>query len=109
MGKRQFQSIDQYEKILFKNYIDQLIACYKDDVSSDEESLEEPIVKWIVGGKRRQLANEQPNQHLVKDLVINDQQMKPTQLSMKQHRSEKSFIDNAFKNILKSQIFGLYG
>ena len=58
MEKKQIQSFDQYGEILFENYIDWSIAFYKDDVSSDEESLEEPTVKWIIGGKRKQLANE---------------------------------------------------
>ena len=37
--------------------------------------------------------------YVFKDLIINDQQGKPTQLSMKQHWSEKSPIDEVFKNI----------
>ena len=102
MEKKHFQSFDQYGEILFENYIDWSISLYKDDVSRDEENLEEPSIKWIIGGKRKQLAEAQLDQKPVKDLIINDQQMKPTQLSMKQHWSKESFINKAFKNILKS-------
>ena len=102
MEKKTFQSFNQYGEILFENYIDWSIGLYKDDVSSDEESLEEPNIIWIIGGKRKRLAKEQPDQEPVKDLIVNDQQMKLTQLSMKQHWSEESFIDKAFKNIFKS-------
>ena len=87
---------------MFENYIDWSIAYYKADVSSDEESLEELTVKWIVGGKRKRLAEEQPDQQPVRDLIINVKDMNPNQLAMKQHRSEESFIDEAFKNIPKS-------
>ena len=58
MEKKQFQIFDEYGEILFENYIDWLIALYKDDISSDEESLAEPTVKWIIGGKRKRLAEE---------------------------------------------------
>ena len=73
MKKKIIQSFNQYGEILFENYIDWSIAFYKDDVSSDEESIEEPTIKWIASGKIKRLAEEQPNQHPVKDLIINDQ------------------------------------
>ena len=102
MEDKQFQSIDQYGEIWLENYIDWSIAYSKDYVSSDEENTMELGIKWIVGGKRKRLADEQPDQHPVKDLIINDQQMKPTQLSMKQHWSEESFVDEVFKDISKA-------
>ena len=82
-----------------ENYIDWSIAYSKDDVSSDEEDIVERVREWIVGGKRKRLVDEQPDEHPVKDLIINDQQGEPTQLSMKQHWSEKSLIDEVFKDI----------
>ena len=82
-----------------ENYIDWSIAYSKDDVSSDEEDLVEPISKWIVGGKRKRLVDKQPNEQPVKYLIINDQQGKPTQTSMKQHWFDKSLIDEVFKHI----------
>ena len=85
-----------------ENYIDWSIAYSKDDVSSDEEDLVEPVSKWIVGGKIKWLVDERPGEQPVKDLIINDQQGKPTQLSMKQHWSEKSLINEVFKDISKT-------
>ena len=102
MEKKQFQIFDEYGEILFENYIDWSISLYKDDVSRDEENLEEPSIKWIIGGKRKWLVVEHLDQQPVKDLIINVHKMKPTQLSMKKHRSEEPFIDEAFKNIFKS-------
>ena len=83
MEKRQFQSADQYKVTCLENYIDWLIAFSKDDVSSDEEVFVELVSRWIVGGKRKKLVDEQPYEQPVKDLIINDQQGKPTHLSMK--------------------------
>ena len=108
MGEKQFQSVDQYKGTCLENYIDWSIAYSKDDVSSDEEDLVKPVSRWIVGGKRKQLVDEQPDRHPVKDLITNDQQGKPTQLSMKQHWSEKSLIDEVFKDISKTEIVGAY-
>ena len=108
MEKRQFQSVDQYKGICLENYIDQSIEYSKDDVSSVEEDLVELVSKWIVGGKRKQLVDEKLDEQPVKDLIINDQQVKPTQLSMKQHLSQKSLIDEVFKDISKTQIVGAY-
>jgi hypothetical protein len=85
-----------------ENYIDWSITYSKDDVSSDEEDLVEPVTKWIVGGKRKRLVDEQPDQHPIKDLIINDQWEKPIQLSIKQHWSEESLIDKVFKGISKT-------
>ena len=99
MEEKQFQSNDQCGEILLENYIDWSVAYSKDDVSSDEEDLVEPVNKWIVGGKRKQLVDEQPDEQPTKHLIINDRQGKPTQLSMKQHWSEKSLIDEVFKYI----------
>ena len=62
MEKKQFQSVDQYKGICLENYIDWLIAYSKDNVSSDEEDLVEPVSKWIVGGKRKRLVDKQPDQ-----------------------------------------------
>ena len=87
MEKKQFQSVDQYGEMWLENYIDWSIAYSKDEVSSDEENIVEPTIKWIIGGKRKRLAEEEQDQQPVKELIINVQHMKPTQLSMKQHRS----------------------
>ena len=73
MEKRQFQSVDQYKGICLENYIDWSIAFSKDDVSSDEEDFVEPVSRWIIGGKRKRLVDEQPEEQPVKDLIINDQ------------------------------------
>ena len=108
MEKGQFQSVDRYKGICLENYIYWSIAYSKDEVSSDEEDLVEPVSRWIVGGKRKRLVDEQPDEQPVKDLIINDQQGKPIQLSMKQHWSEKSLIDEVFKVISKTQIVGAY-
>ena len=85
MEEKQFQSVDQYKGIWLENYMDWSIAYSKDDVPSDEEDIVEPVSKWIVGGKWKRLVDEQPDQQPIKDLIINDQQEKPIQLSMKQH------------------------
>ena len=78
MEKGRFQSIDQCRGVCLENYIDCLITFSKDDVSRDEEDFVEPISRWIVGGKRKRLVDEQPNDQLVRDLIINDQANKPT-------------------------------
>ena len=83
MEKRQFQSVDQHKGICLENYINWLISNSKDDVSSNEEDFVELVSRWIVGGKRNWLVDEQPDEQPIKDLIINDQQGKPTQLSMK--------------------------
>ena len=102
MGEKQFQSVDQYKGICLENYINWSMAFTKDDVSNDEEDFVEPVSRWIVGGKRKRLVNEYPDEQPVKVLIINDQQGKPAQLSMKQHWSEKSLIDEVFKDISKT-------
>ena len=84
------------------NYIDWSITYSKDDVSSDEEDFLEPVNRWIVGEKRKWLVDEHPDEEPVKDLIINHQQEKPTQPSMKQHWSEKLLINDVFKNISKT-------
>ena len=58
MEEKQFQSIDQYGEMWLENYIDWSIAYNKDDVSSDEENIVEPSIKWIVVGKITQLGDE---------------------------------------------------
>ena len=73
MEKKQIQRFSQYGKIFLENYIDWSIAFHKDDVSSDEEGYAELTVKWIVGGKKTWLVEEQLDQRPVKDLIINDQ------------------------------------
>ena len=108
MEKKHIQRFDQYGELQLENYIDWSIAFYKDDISSDEEGFAEPVVKRIVGKKRKWLSEEQPDQQLVRDLVINVKQKNPTQPSTKQHKSKQLFIDEAFKNILHSQIYGLH-
>ena len=62
MEKRQFQSVNQYKGVCLENYIDWSIAFSKDDVSSDEEDFVEPVSRWIVGGKRKQLVDKQPDE-----------------------------------------------
>ena len=108
MEKRQFQSVDQHKGICLENYIDWSIAFGKDDVFIDEEDFVESVSRWIVGGKRKRLVDEQRDEQPIKDLIINGQHEKPTQLSMKQHWSEKSLIDEVFKDISKTQIVGAY-
>ena len=102
MEKRQFQSINQYKGVCLENYINWSIAFNKDDVSSDEEDYVEPVSWWIVDGKRKRLVDERPDEQAVKDLIINDQQEKPTQPLMKQHWSQKLLIDDVFINISKT-------
>ena len=46
--------------------------------------------------------DEHPDEQPVKYLIINDQQVKPSKLSMKQHWSKKSLIDEVFKGILET-------
>ena len=72
MEIRQFQSIDQCKGICLENFIDWSIAFSKDDVSSDDKDFVEQLSRWIVGGKRKWLVDEQLDDQLVRDLIIND-------------------------------------
>ena len=102
MEKKHIQRFDQYGELQLENYIDWSIAFHKDDISSDEEGFAKPVVKWIVGKRRKRLSEEHQDQHPVRDLVINIKQKKPTQPPTKQHKSKELFIDESFKNILHS-------
>ena len=84
MEKKHIQRFDQYEELQFENYVDQSIAFYGDDLSSDEEGSTEPVTKWIIGRKRKRSSKEQPHQQPVRDLIINIKQKKPTHPSTKQ-------------------------
>ena len=51
---------------------------YEDDVSSEEEDPpKEMATKWIIGKKRKCPPLDQPNQQMVKGLIINIKQEKP--------------------------------
>ena len=88
MDKKHTQRFNQYGEIQLENYIDWSIGFHKNDISSDEEGFVEPVLRWIVGKKRKQLSVEQPDQQPIRDLVINVKHKKPSQPSTKQRKSK---------------------
>ena len=108
MEKKQRRKFDQQQELQFDQYIDWLILSYEDDLSSEEEGPTKLVTKWIIGKKRKCLPKEQPDQQLVKDLIINVKKENLAQPSAKQRNSKETIIDEAFKNIPNTKIPGLH-
>ena len=76
-----------------------MIAFSDENVSSDDEVVVEPVRKRIVCGKRKRTMENQPDNQPVGDLIINEMQEKPPQLSVKPHWSEVLLMDEVFKDV----------
>ena len=79
MEKKHIQRFNQHEELYFEKYIDLSIVSYGDYLSSDEEGPIEPVAKWTISKKRKRSPKEDPDQQLIKDLIINIKQKKPVQ------------------------------
>ena len=72
MEKTQSLNIDHNEDICLENYIDWLIACSDENVSSDDKVVDDLVSKRIVCGMRKRTVDEKTDNHSVKDLIINE-------------------------------------
>ena len=88
-----------------KEFVDWSLQSYEYDVSSKEDGLEDSVTRWIIGKKRKRLPQEEPDQHIVQDLIINIKQQ-IAQQSMGHHHSMKTVIEEASKNIVIPILFG---
>ena len=100
MEKKKTQKLVQYEELQSEEFFDWSLQSYEDDVSSKEDGPEESVSRWIIGKKRKRLPQDQPDQQMVKDLIINIKQEEPIQQSARQCHSMKTNIEEAFKNIV---------
>ena len=106
MEKDKMQKLVQYEELQPDECINWSLQSYEDDISSEEDGVEEPVSKWIIRKERKRSPQEDPDQQMVKDLIINIKQQESTQQSIKQHHSMDTIIEESFKNIMIPIISG---
>ena len=59
MEKDKRQRHVQHKEFQFEEIVDWSSQSYKDDISSDKDNTEEPVARWIVKKKQKQLPMEQ--------------------------------------------------
>ena len=105
MEKHKAQKLVQYEELQPDEIINWSFEYYEDDFSSEQDSLEEPVARWIVRKKRKRLPIEEPDREIIQDLITNTKQQEPTQQSEGHRHSMKTFIEEAFRSIMIPVIF----
>ena len=101
-GKRSIQK----REIQLEEPVDWLVQSYKDDVTSDEDNIEEPMSKWIFKKKQKRLSMKEPNQQIIRDLIINTEEHAPDEQLKGDKDSMELFIKEALKNITTPVISG---
>ena len=82
-----------------KELVDWSFQSYKYDISRDEDKTEEPIARWIVKKRQKWLPIEEPDQQIVKDLIINTEQHVLDKQSKGSNDSMELFFKEVFGSI----------
>ena len=77
MEKNEGKRLAQRREIQPEEFIDWSILSYEDKDTSDEDDVEEPAARWIYKEKQKWLPFENPDQQIIKDLVINSEENVP--------------------------------
>ena len=106
MEKSEGKRLAQRREIQPEEFIDWSILSDEDKVTSDEDGVEEPTSRWIHKKKNKRLPIENPNQQIIKDLVINSKEQVPEKYPEEDGDWTKLLIKEAFKNIKAPVISG---
>ena len=94
-GKRSVQK----RGIQLEEPVDWSVQSYKDEVTSDEDNVEEIVARWIFKKKHKRLPMEKPDHQIIKDLIINTEEHAPDKHPEGDKDSMELFIKEAFENI----------
>jgi hypothetical protein len=80
-------------------HVDWSVQSYKYEVTSDEDNTEEPMSRWILKKNQKRLSMKEPDQQIIRDLVINTEEHAPDKQLEGDKYSMELFIKEAFENI----------
>ena len=99
-GKRSVQK----REIQLEEPVDWLVQSYKDEVTSDEDNVEEHVSRWILKKKQKRLPMEKQDQQIIKDLIINTEDHVPNKQPEGDKDSMELFSKESIENIEASVI-----